>query len=68
MSSKPLPPAAPPIVAPAGASAAEASHPDNELDASYQVYEPNPAPWWVALLWVVFLLSGTAYLVVNLSK
>lgn len=68
MSSKPLPPPVLPIVAPAGASAAQASHPDTELDGSYQVYEPNPVPWWVALLWVVFLISGATYLIINLSQ
>ena len=29
---------------------------------------PNPAPWWVAIMWLVFLVSGAAYLIVNLMR
>lgn len=57
-----------PIVAPAGASAAEASRPDQPLDERFHIYESNPAPWWVALMWLIFLVSGAAYLIVNLMR
>ena len=57
-----------PIVAPPGASAAEASRPDQALDERFHIYESNPAPWWVAILWLVFLVSGAAYLIVNLMR
>lgn len=57
-----------PIVAPAGASAAEASRPDQALDERFHIYESNPAPWWVALMWLIFLVSGAAYLIINLMR
>jgi hypothetical protein len=56
-----------PIVAPRGESAATASRPDTQLDdRRYHIYEANPAPWWIALLWAAFLLFGATYLIVNL--
>jgi hypothetical protein len=55
-----------PILAPPGASPALASQPGTELDHRLHTYEANPAPWWMAVLWVVFLIGGAAYLVVNL--
>jgi hypothetical protein len=57
-----------PILAPEGESPACASHPDQELDGRYNIYEHNPAPWWVALYWIAFLVFGAAYLVVNLVQ
>jgi len=57
-----------PILAPPGASPALASNPTRELDHSHHAYEANPAPWWIALLWLVFLVGGAAYLVVNLMR
>lgn len=57
-----------PILAPLGASPARASTPDQELDPRYQTYQSNPAPWWIAVLWVVFLVGGATYLVVNLIE
>ena len=57
-----------PIVAPQGASAAEASRPDQALDERFHIYESNPAPWWVALMWLTFLISGAIYLIVNLMR
>jgi len=57
-----------PILAPPGGSPALASRPDCELDEQYHEYESNPAPWWIAALWLVFLVVGAAYLVVNLSR
>ena len=49
-------------------SAAIASQPNQELDDRFQVYEANPAPWWVGLLWICYLVGGAAYLIVNLSR
>ena len=57
-----------PILAPPGASPAIASQPDRELDHGYHAYEANPAPWWIALLWIVFLTGGAVYLVRNLVE
>ena len=57
-----------PILAPPGASPALASNPFRELDPAHQVYEANPAPWWVAAMWIAFLLGGATYLVVNLIQ
>jgi hypothetical protein len=57
-----------PIVAPPGGSPALASRPDRELDQGWHAYEANPAPWWIAALWIVFLVGGAAYLVVNLME
>jgi len=57
-----------PIVAPPGASPALASSPFRELDPVHQTYEANPAPWWVALMWLAYLIGGATYLVVNLMR
>jgi hypothetical protein len=57
-----------PMLAPPGASPALASSPFRELDHAHHAYESNPAPWWVALLWIGFLMGGAAYLVVNLMR
>ena len=57
-----------PIVAPPGASPAVASSPYRELDPIHHAYEANPAPWWIALMWIVFLVGGATYLVVNLMR
>jgi hypothetical protein len=57
-----------PIMAPPGASPALASDPLRELDHSHHAYESNPAPWWMAILWLVFLVGGATYLVVNLMR
>jgi hypothetical protein len=62
------PPSIGPILAPPGASPALASDPFRELDPAHQVYEANPAPWWVAAMWITFLVGGAAYLVVNLIR
>lgn len=64
----PSPPATGPIVAGPAESAASASHPDQLLDDRYQTYESNPAPWWIGLLWIAFLVFGAAYLIVNLIE
>jgi hypothetical protein len=63
------PPPAAPIVAPAGQSPASASRPDTVLeDARYHMYEANPAPWWISVLWLVFFVFGLSYLIVNLLE
>jgi hypothetical protein len=54
-------------LAPSGASAAEASHPDQTLeDGHYHIYESNPAPWWIGVLWLGFFIFGVTYLILNL--
>jgi len=55
-----------PIIVGRGESAAAASRPDQPLDQSYHAYEANPAPWWIALLWLSFFAFGAAYLILNL--
>ncbi len=55
-----------PILTPTGASPAEASRPDTELDEAHHTYESHPAPWWIALLWLAFFIFGAVYLIVNL--
>lgn len=62
------PPPTNPILAPGGASPAEASRPETPLDESFHIYESNPAPWWIAALWLVFLICGAAYLIANLLE
>ena len=63
------PPPGSPILAPQGESPAEASRPDTQLeDGRYHIYESNPAPWWIALLWVVYLIFGVTYLILNLMR
>lgn len=57
-----------PIMAPPGASPALASDPLRELDHSHHAYEANPAPWWMAIVWITFLVGGAVYLVVNLMR
>jgi len=65
---EPAPRAPGPILAASGRSPAEASRPETELDERFHIYESNPAPWWMALLWVAFLIGGAAYLIYNLLK
>jgi hypothetical protein len=57
-----------PILAPPGASPARASHPDEKLDERYHIYESNPVPWWIALVWLSFLIFGVTYLILNLLE
>lgn len=57
-----------PVLAPPGGSPALASRPDTDLDHAYHAYEANPVPWWVAVLWVAFLIGGATYLVFNLMQ
>lgn len=62
------PGAAGPVLAPPGASAAEASRPETQLDERYHIYESNPAPWWIGVLWASYLIFGVIYLIVNLLE
>jgi len=56
-----------PVLAPKGASPATASDPRVPLDEGrWHIYEANPAPWWVALVWAGFFLFGVVYLIRNL--
>jgi hypothetical protein len=58
-----------PILAPPGASAAAASRPDQTLeDGRFHIYESNPAPWWIGLLWLSFFIFGVTYLMLNLME
>jgi hypothetical protein len=58
-----------PVLAPLGASPSEASRPDTPLeDGRYHVYESNPAPWWLAVIWAAYLIFGVTYLIVNLIQ
>ena len=61
-------PAVGPIIASGTESAATASRPEQFLDDRYQTYESNPAPWWIGLLWIAFLVFGAAYLIVTLIE
>lgn len=63
-----IPRASGPIIAPSGHSPAEASRPETVLDDRFHIYESNPAPWWMALAWLAFLVGGAAYLIYNLLK
>ncbi len=58
-----------PRLAPSGASAAEASRPDQSLeDGHYHIYESNPAPWWIGVLWLGYFIFGVTYLILNLLR
>ena len=57
-----------PIVAPAGDSPATAARPDTPLEERFHIYEANPAPWWVGLLWLSFFVFGVVYLIVHLLE
>jgi len=58
-----------PITAPRSASPATASRPDTPLDSGrYHIYETNPAPWWIALLWGAFFVFAVTYLIANLIE
>lgn len=55
-----------PILAPSGSSAATASRPDEKLEDGYHIYESNPVPWWIALIWLSFFVFALGYLLSNL--
>jgi hypothetical protein len=54
------------VLAPHGASPADASDPKRELDEHWHIYEANPVPWWVALVWLGFIGFAIVYLIRNL--
>jgi hypothetical protein len=56
-----------PVLARQGQSPASASDPERDLeDGRWHIYEPNPVPWWVALLWLAFFVFAVVYLIRNL--
>jgi hypothetical protein len=57
-----------PIVAPRGSSAAEASRPDTTLDERFHIYDSNPVPWWLTIIWLGYLVFGVTYLIINLLQ
>lgn len=58
-----------PIMAPSGGSPALASQPDTPLECDrYHIYDANPAPWWIATLWMTFLIFAFSYLIVNILQ
>jgi hypothetical protein len=68
MADEPRPPVGP-VVAPEGTSPAAASRPDAALeDGRWHIYESNPAPWWVALVWLGFFVFAVTYLITNLLE
>lgn len=57
------------ILAAPGASPATASQPDSGMDDErVHVYEANPAPWWIGVMWVAYFVFGATYLIVNLLR
>ena len=42
--------------------------PRRTLEERYHIYESNPAPWWIGLLWASYLIFGVTYLIVNLIE
>jgi hypothetical protein len=58
-----------PVLAPRGTSPAAASDPARDVDdGSYHIYESNPVPWWVALVWLAFFVFGVTYLIRSLME
>ena len=57
-----------PIVAPRGASPAEASQPHEVLEPRFHSYESHPVPWWLTIVWLSFFAFGLIYLLVNLIQ
>lgn len=58
-----------PILAPPGASPATASDPGREVeDGHYHIYDSNPVPWWVVLVWLAFIAFAIVYLIRNLME
>jgi hypothetical protein len=58
-----------PVIAPRGTSPAAASDPARDLDdGHYHIYETNPVPWWVVLVWLGFFGFAVAYLIRNLME
>jgi hypothetical protein len=59
-------PSAGPILAPPGSSPSDASRPEQRLEGRFHIYEGNPVPWWIALIWLSFFAFAITYLIVNL--
>ncbi len=58
-----------PVLAPHGASPAEASDPARDIeDGQFHIYEANPVPWWVALVWLCFIGFAITYLIRSLME
>jgi hypothetical protein len=58
-----------PILAPRGASPAEASQPNQPLDGEhFHTYESHPVPWWISLVWISFFAFGIIYLISNMLR
>ena len=58
-----------PIVVPPGGPPAAACRPESGLDEDrVHIYDSNPAPWWIGLLWVSYFVFGAAYLIINLLR
>jgi hypothetical protein len=66
MASDPRPAPARPVLAGPGESPATASRPDVTLDDRHLVYDTNPVPWWLALVWLGFFVFGLVYLLTSL--
>ena len=57
-----------PVVAPRGDSPARASQPETPLDGRWHIYDSNPVPWWMAVLWLTFFVFAVTYLIRNLLE
>ncbi len=33
---------------------------------TYHIYESNPVPWWIAAIWILWLIFAVVYLFQNL--
>lgn len=62
-------PDAEPVIVSRGESPAAASRPDRSPeDERWHLYEANPVPWWVAVMWLCFFAFGVIYLIRNLIE
>jgi hypothetical protein len=57
-----------PVLAPSNASPAASSSVAGPEDTRFHIYEANPAPWWIAALWIGFFVFAVVYLLVNLIE
>lgn len=55
-----------PVMVAAGGSPAAASTPDRLTEDGYHLYDTNPVPWWVVVIWLGFFAFAFVYLVTNL--
>jgi len=35
-------------------------------EETYHIYESNPVPWWIAILWLAYFIFAVVYLFQNL--